>query len=55
MRRRRAVVGLDAGPSAAEARAFEPVSLERVLFAVFGRDAYESFSSAVSSPLPDGR
>ena len=37
-----------------EARSFEPGTLERVIFAVFGRDAYEAFSSAVSSPLPDG-
>jgi O-acetyl-ADP-ribose deacetylase (regulator of RNase III) len=37
-----------------EARSFEPRSLERVLFAVFGRDAYEAFSSALSSPVPDG-
>jgi O-acetyl-ADP-ribose deacetylase len=29
------------------ARAFEPRSLERVVFAVFGDDAYASFSSAV--------
>jgi len=38
----------------AEARIFEPRSLERVIFAVFGRDAYDAFSSALSSPLPDG-
>ena len=37
-----------------EAQGFEPRSLERVIFAVFGRDAYEAFSSALSSPLPDG-
>jgi O-acetyl-ADP-ribose deacetylase len=37
-----------------EARSFEPRTLERVIFAVFGRDAYEAFSSALSSPLPDG-
>ena len=37
-----------------EARSFEPRSLERVVFAVFGRDAYEAFSSALSSPAPDG-
>jgi O-acetyl-ADP-ribose deacetylase (regulator of RNase III) len=37
-----------------EARGFEPRSLERVIFAVFGRDAYEAFSSALSSPEPDG-
>ena len=38
----------------AEARSFEPRSLERVIFAVFGRDAYEAFSSELSSPEPDG-
>jgi O-acetyl-ADP-ribose deacetylase (regulator of RNase III) len=37
-----------------EARSFEPATLERVIFAVFGRDAYDAFSSAVSSPFPDG-
>ena len=37
-----------------EARRLEPDSLERVVFAVFGRDAYEAFSSALSSPFPDG-
>jgi O-acetyl-ADP-ribose deacetylase len=37
-----------------EARAFEPRSLELVIFAVFGGDAYEAFSSVLSSPLPDG-
>ena len=37
-----------------EARNFEPQSLELVVFAVYGRDAYEAFSSALSSPLPDG-
>jgi len=37
-----------------EVRAFESASLRRVIFAVFGRDAYDSFSAAVSSPLPDG-
>jgi O-acetyl-ADP-ribose deacetylase (regulator of RNase III) len=37
-----------------EARRFEPRSLERVIFAVFGADAYESFSSELSSPEPDG-
>jgi O-acetyl-ADP-ribose deacetylase (regulator of RNase III) len=37
-----------------ESRRFEPQSLERVIFAVFGGDAYEAFSSALSSPLPDG-
>ena len=38
----------------AEARIFPARSLERLLFAVYGRDAYEAFSSALSSPLPDG-
>jgi O-acetyl-ADP-ribose deacetylase len=37
-----------------EARAYEPGSLERVVFAVFGADAYETFSSELSSPEPDG-
>jgi O-acetyl-ADP-ribose deacetylase len=37
-----------------EARAFEPRSLELVVFAVFGADAYDAFSSALSSPAPDG-
>jgi O-acetyl-ADP-ribose deacetylase (regulator of RNase III) len=37
-----------------ETRSFEPRSLERVIFAVFGRDAYDAFSSALSSPEPDG-
>jgi O-acetyl-ADP-ribose deacetylase (regulator of RNase III) len=37
-----------------EARAFGPVTLERVIFAVFGREAYEEFSSAISSPEPEG-
>ncbi len=37
-----------------EARSFEPRSLGRVTFAVFGGDAYDAFSSALSSPLPDG-
>jgi O-acetyl-ADP-ribose deacetylase (regulator of RNase III) len=36
-----------------ETRRFEPRALGLVIFAVFGRDAYESFSSAVSSPSPD--
>jgi O-acetyl-ADP-ribose deacetylase len=36
----------------AEARAFEPRSLELVIFAAFGREAYEAFSSELSSP-PD--
>jgi O-acetyl-ADP-ribose deacetylase (regulator of RNase III) len=38
----------------AEAQGFEPRSLELVIFAVFGREAYEAFSSELSSPLPDG-
>jgi O-acetyl-ADP-ribose deacetylase (regulator of RNase III) len=38
----------------AEARAFEPQSLERVIFAVFGAAAYDAFSSAFSSPDPEG-
>jgi len=37
-----------------EARSFEPRSLERVVFAVFGRDAYDAFSSVLSSPEPEG-
>ena len=37
-----------------EARGFEPRTLERVILAVFGREAYEAFSSALSSPFPDG-
>jgi len=37
-----------------EARRFEPRSLERVVFAVFGGDAYDAFSSELSSPEPDG-
>lgn len=37
-----------------EARAFEPRSLELVIFSVLGREAYEAFSSALSSPFPDG-
>jgi O-acetyl-ADP-ribose deacetylase (regulator of RNase III) len=37
-----------------EVRSFEPRSLERVIFAVFGGDAYRAFSSALSSPAPDG-
>jgi O-acetyl-ADP-ribose deacetylase (regulator of RNase III) len=36
------------------ARGFEPRSLERVVFAVFGAEAYEAFSSALSSPRSDG-
>jgi O-acetyl-ADP-ribose deacetylase (regulator of RNase III) len=37
-----------------EARSFEPQALERVIFAVFGSGAYDVFSSALSSPAPDG-
>jgi O-acetyl-ADP-ribose deacetylase (regulator of RNase III) len=37
-----------------EARSFEPGSLELVIFAVYGSEAYEAFSSELSSPLPDG-
>ena len=37
-----------------EARGFVPRSLELVIFAVFGRDAYDAFSSELSSPEPDG-
>jgi O-acetyl-ADP-ribose deacetylase len=37
-----------------EARSFEPHSLERVIFAVFGDEAYDAFSSELSSPLSDG-
>jgi O-acetyl-ADP-ribose deacetylase (regulator of RNase III) len=37
-----------------ETRSLEPRSLELVIFAVFGAEAYEAFSSELSSPLPDG-
>ena len=37
-----------------EARGFEPQALERVFFVVFGSAAYDAFSSALSSPAPDG-
>ena len=37
-----------------EARSFEPRSLECVIFAVYGGDAYDVFSSELSSPFPDG-
>jgi len=37
-----------------ETRSFAPQLLERVIFAVFGGEAYEAFSSALSSPLPEG-
>ena len=36
------------------ARGFEPQTVELVIFAVFGRDAYETFSSILSSPEPEG-
>ncbi|HJQ74752.1 MAG TPA: macro domain-containing protein [Gaiellaceae bacterium] len=39
---------------AEEARSFESQSLERVIFAVFGDEAYDAFSSELSSPEPDG-
>jgi O-acetyl-ADP-ribose deacetylase len=38
-----------------EARAFAPSSIARVIFAVAGAPAYDAFSSAVSSPAPEGR
>jgi O-acetyl-ADP-ribose deacetylase (regulator of RNase III) len=37
-----------------EARIFPSQSLELVIFAVYGDEAYEAFSSALSSPFPDG-
>ena len=37
-----------------ESRSFDPLTLGHVIFAVFGRDAYDAFSSELSSPLPDG-
>ena len=37
-----------------EARIFPAESLEHVIFAVYGSEAYEAFSSELSSPLPDG-
>ena len=37
-----------------EARNFGAESLERVIFVVYGSEAYEAFSSALSSPLPEG-
>jgi len=48
--------GLDecASIMVAEARSFEPQTLEQVIFAVFGSDAYDAFSSALSSPDPEG-
>jgi len=38
-----------------EAGVFEGRALRRVIFAVLGREAYGAFSSALSSPDPDGR
>jgi O-acetyl-ADP-ribose deacetylase len=37
-----------------EARIFPAQSLELVIFAVYGNEAYDAFSSELSSPLPDG-
>jgi O-acetyl-ADP-ribose deacetylase (regulator of RNase III) len=37
-----------------EARIFPAQTLERVIFAVFGSEAYEAFSSELSSPEPAG-
>ena len=37
-----------------KARGFDPQSLEHMIFAVFGAEAYEAFSSELSSPLADG-
>jgi O-acetyl-ADP-ribose deacetylase len=37
-----------------EARIFPAQTLELVIFAVYGSEAYEAFSSALSSPAPDG-
>lgn len=37
-----------------EARIFPAHTLEHVTFAVYGSEAYEAFSSALSSPEPDG-
>ncbi|HEY3577512.1 MAG TPA: macro domain-containing protein [Gaiellaceae bacterium] len=37
-----------------EARIYPARTLERVIFAVYGSEAYEAFSSALSSPLSDG-
>jgi O-acetyl-ADP-ribose deacetylase (regulator of RNase III) len=38
----------------AEARMFPARSLERLIFAVYGGKAYDAFSSALSSPEPEG-
>ena len=43
-----------AGIMVEEARIFPAQSLETVIFAVYASEAYEAFSSALSSPLPDG-
>jgi O-acetyl-ADP-ribose deacetylase len=37
-----------------EARIYPARTLERVIFAVYGSEAYEAFSVALSSPFPDG-
>ena len=37
-----------------EARIFPAQTLEHVIFAVYGSEAYDAFSSELSSPLPDG-
>jgi O-acetyl-ADP-ribose deacetylase len=37
-----------------EARIFPAQSLELVIFAVYGSEAYEAFSSVLSSPAPEG-
>jgi O-acetyl-ADP-ribose deacetylase (regulator of RNase III) len=37
-----------------ETRIFPARSLERVIFAVYGSEAYEAFSSELSSPEPEG-
>lgn len=37
-----------------EARIFPAESLEHVIFAVYGSEAYDAFSSALSSPLSEG-
>jgi len=37
-----------------EARIYPDRTLELVIFAVYGSEAYEAFSSALSSPAPDG-
>ena len=37
-----------------EARIFPAETLERAIFVVSGDEAYEAFSSALSSPEPEG-